>query len=76
MAECYYCKAKEHCSAAAEPGSVVCTLNRIKYGGTHANDPAPRQEGRYCRYCGKPLREVGQQRFCNNPRCENRYENV
>lgn len=34
--ECYYCKAKEHCIAAAQPGSVVCMVNRMRYGGTHA----------------------------------------
>ena len=29
--ECYYCKAKEHCIAAAQPGSVVCMVNRMRY---------------------------------------------
>lgn len=36
MVDCYYCKAKEHCTAAAEPGSVVCMVNRMRYGGTAA----------------------------------------
>lgn len=33
--DCYYCKAKENCIAAAQPGSVVCLVNRMRYGGTH-----------------------------------------
>jgi len=31
--DCYYCKAKEHCIAAAQPGSMVCLVNRMRYGG-------------------------------------------
>ena len=36
--ECYYCKAKEHCIAAAQPGSVLCMVNRMRYGGTPAEN--------------------------------------
>ena len=43
--DCYYCKAKEHCIAAAQPGSMVCLVNRMRYGGTHADDQPPRQAG-------------------------------
>ena len=31
--DCYYCKAKEHCMAAAQPGSVVCMVNRMRTTG-------------------------------------------
>ena len=71
--DCYYCKAKEYCIAAAQPGSMICLVNRMRYGGTHADDAPPRQAGGFCQYCGRPLREIGQERFCNNVNCQNRY---
>lgn len=73
---CYDCKAKEVCIAAAEPGSMICMINRMRYGGTHADDGPQRQHGDYCQYCGCRLREIGCERFCNNVKCQNRYVNV
>lgn len=73
--DCFYCKAKEHCIAAAQPGSVVCMVNRLRYGGTHADEPQ-RQPGNYCQFCGQPLKVIGNQRFCNNTRCTNRFNDV
>lgn len=73
---CYDCKAKEVCIAAAEPGSVMCMINRMRYGGTHADDGPRRQQGDYCQYCGHRLRELGRERFCDNVECRNRYVNV
>lgn len=49
---------------------------RKAYGGTHADDQPPRQAGGFCQYCGQPLREIGQERFCNNVNCRNRYVSV
>lgn len=74
--DCYYCKAKEYCIAAAQPGSMICLVNRMRYGGTHADDAPPRQAGGFCQYCGRPLREIGRERFCNNVNCRNRYMSV
>lgn len=74
--DCYYCKAKNECTAACEPGSIMCTVNRMRYGGTHADDMPKRQPGSFCQYCGKPLKVIGYERFCNNPQCENRFMNV
>lgn len=74
--ECYYCKAKEHCIAAAQPGSVLCMVNRMRYGGTHADDAPPRMEAVYCQFCGYPLKIIGRKRFCNNARCLNRYNDA
>ena len=74
--ECYNCKAKAHCVAAAQPGSVICMVKRMKYCGTHADDAPARQPGSYCQHCGQRLREIGQKRFCNNVNCVNRYVNV
>lgn len=76
MPECYYCKAKEYCIAAAQPGSVVCMINRLKYGGSHADELRTRQAGCYCQFCGQPLKEIGEKRFCNNVQCWNRYNDV
>ena len=74
--DCYYCKAKKYCMAAAQPGSMMCLVNRMRYGGTHADDQPPRQAGGFCQYCGQPLREIGRERFCNNVNCRNRYVSV
>lgn len=30
----------------------------------------------FCAYCGKPLKIVGTERFCNNVQCFNRFQNV
>ena len=61
--DCYYCKAKKYCMAAAQPGSMMCLVNRMRYGGTHADDAPPRQVGGFCQYCGQPLREIGRERL-------------
>lgn len=74
---CYDCYAKAYCMAAAEPGSVVCMINRMmRYGGAHADDRPPRQAGDFCQYCGQRLRVIGTERFCNNVNCPNRFESV
>ena len=74
--EFYNCKAKAHCIAAVQPGSGMCKINLMKYGGTHADDAPYRQAGNYCQYCGERLRVIGTERFCNNVNCEHRYINV
>lgn len=74
--DCYYCKAKNECMAAAQPGSVVCLVNRMRFGGTHADDRPPRQVGNFCQFCGRPLCQIGEERFCNNVNCRNRFVNV
>lgn len=71
---CYDCNAKAHCIAVAQPGSVVCMVNRMRYGGSHADDKPPRQPGDFCQYCGQRLRTIGTARFCNNVSCKNRFE--
>ena len=76
MIVCLGCKAKDVCIAAVQPGSVMCMVNRMRYGGTHADDAPRRQEGDYCQYCGSRLRVIGRERFCNNVNCTNRFESV
>lgn len=74
---CYNCKAKNNCMSAVQEGSVMCLINKMKYGGTHGEEDLPqRQQGNFCQYCGQPLKTIGVERFCNNPRCQNRYQNV
>ena len=41
-----------------------------------ADDAPPRQAGNFCQFCGKRLRVIGTERFCNNVNCQNRYINV
>lgn len=74
--DCYDCKAKSVCAAVAQPGSVICLMNRMRYCGTHAEEEPRRQQGDFCQYCGHRLREIGRERFCNNVNCQNRYVNV
>lgn len=73
---CYTCKAKNYCSSAVQEDSIVCMMNRVRYGGTHGEEEQLRQEGIFCQHCGKPLKVYGSERFCNNPRCRNRYVSV
>ena len=73
---CYKCKAKHNCMAAVQENSVMCMLNKMRYGGNHAEEEQYRQEGSFCQYCGNPLKVYGSERFCNNPQCRNRYVNV
>lgn len=76
MKDCSVCKARNNCMAAAQPGSVVCMVNLLRYGGTHADDAPSRPCGKFCQFCGKPLYVSGEKRFCRNVNCENRYEDV
>lgn len=76
MFNCYDCKAKSNCISAAQPGSVVCLVNRIRFGGTHEDDAPKRQLGNFCQFCGHPLKIIGAERFCNNVNCPNRYQSV
>ena len=79
--DCDTCKANGACMAYVQPGSLLCTINRMNYCGTHAEEAEARSKlaGRptgevlYCQYCGHPLRIIGNQRFCNNTKCLNRF---
>lgn len=82
--DCDTCKANAACMAYVQPGSLLCTINRMNYCGTHAEETearskqAARQTGEalYCQYCGRPLRIVGRRRFCNNMKCANRFVEI
>lgn len=54
----------------------MCTVNRMKYTHAQADAPAAVERPLYCAYCGKPLRVIGSERFCNNAQCGHRYVNV
>lgn len=75
MTECINCKANTKCIAAAEPGSIVCVVNRLRYCGTHDED-SPKPRPAYCQYCGHEMRVIDNKRFCNNVRCLNRYVDI
>ena len=66
------CGVRFRCPLAAEPGSFACTLTRVMYGG---EESPYRKHGtpKFCPLCGKPLKVIGTERFCNNVQCENRF---
>lgn len=82
--DCDTCKANGACMAYVQPGSLLCTINRMNYCGTHAEEAEARSkqadrpagEALYCQYCGRPLRVIGNQRFCNNTKCLNRFVEI
>lgn len=70
--DCSSCEARHNCMAVVEPGSIACTLTRVMYGG---EESPYRKHGtpKFCPLCGKPLKVIGTERFCNNVQCENRF---
>lgn len=70
--DCSSCGVRFRCPLAAGPGSFVCTLTRVMYGG---EESPYRKHGtpKFCPLCGKPLKVIGTERFCNNVQCENRF---
>lgn len=76
MYDCSKCPARQSCIAAAQPGSVYCAIKLMQTGASKADmeSATPQQLPDFCPYCGKPLRIIGSERFCNNPRCLNRYQ--
>lgn len=73
MTDCYYCAAKNTCLSAVSPGSVACLVNKLQSGATKGEELPPRQKGEFCQFCGRHLKQIGGQRFCNNPSCKNRF---
>ena len=56
-------------------------INLMQHGGTKSEPETPRSisvklSPTFCAYCGKPLKIVGTERFCNNVQCFNRFQNV
>lgn len=70
--DCSSCGVRFRCPLAAEPGSFACTLTRVMYGG---EESPYRKHGtpKFFPLCGKPLKVIGTERFCNNVQCENRF---
>ena len=72
---CSSCKARHNCMAVVEPGSIACMAHQLQAGGTKADGNPYQTRGvpKFCPICGKPLKVIGAERFCNNVQCENRY---
>lgn len=56
-------------------------INLMQHGGTKSEPETPRTisvklSPTFCAYCGKPLKIIGTERFCNNVQCFNRFQNV
>lgn len=73
---CDYCKANAHCILACAPGSMLCKLNRLTYGEMPEYEAKNTKNVFFCQYCGRRLRVIDSKKFCNNPNCINRYEDV
>ena len=73
--DCSSCKARHNCMAVVEPGSIACMAHLLQAGGTKADGDRSPTGGVpiLCPICGKPLKVIGAERFCNNVQCENRY---
>ena len=73
------CGAKNYSIEARAARSYIVLVNRLRTGRTkvdvlsHEAEPANPQ---YCAYCGKPLKVIGTERFCNNVQCLNRFQSV
>lgn len=52
--KCNRCPARNRCNIACEPGSIMCSMNRIQSGKMHGDETqeAARQ---YCPHCGMPI---------------------
>ena len=78
MRDCSICKARAYCWEAVEPGSIMCGINLMQHGGTKSEPETPRSisvklSPTFCAYCGKPLKIVGTERFCNNVQCSTAF---
>lgn len=51
---CDRCPARNKCIIACEPGSIMCTMNRMQSGKTHGDETQETYK-RYCPHCGKPI---------------------
>ena len=73
--DCSSCKARHNCMAVVEPGSIACMAHLLQAGGTKADGNPYQTRGvpKFCPICGKPLKVIGAERFCNYVQCENRY---
>ena len=71
--DCNSCGVRFRCPLAAEPGSFMCILTRAQYGGQKERPYQTPVTPKFCPICGKPLKVIGTERFCNNVQCENRY---
>lgn len=59
----------------------MCGINLMQHGGTKSEPETPRSisvkpSPIFCAYCGKPLKIIGTERFCNNVQFFNRFQNV
>lgn len=79
--ECKGCACLETCPTVCQPGSLLCMSKRM--GSKQTKAQQMRAAGEYrpildgnCKICGKPLRIIEGQKFCNNMNCPNRFADV
>lgn len=53
--ECNVCPVRNVCMLEVEPGSVMCSINKMQSGKTHGETYSRTSSQRFCPHCGKPL---------------------
>ena len=71
---CYICPERDECSVAIDCGSIMCQVKRMQSGTTKGDVAKKETRPTTCSKCGQPLRVIGQERFCNNVQCVERYK--
>lgn len=71
--KCSSCRVRSRCCLSIEPNSLECIETLTKYSGDEERPYRTPGTPKFCPICGKPLRVIGTERFCNNVQCENRY---
>lgn len=69
---CDTCKARNRCETYIQPGSIMCVIYQMQEGGTKGEQD--QRQPKFCPYCGKPLKIIGTERFCDNMKCWNVYK--
>lgn len=54
--------------------SIMCMENKLRSGATKAETVQPAKQALYCSFCGRALKVIDSERFCNNVGCINRYK--
>lgn len=72
---CSSCEARHTCLLTIDPNSIACMEHLILESVPKAMESPCQTPStpKFCPICGKPLKVVGTERFCNNVQCENRY---
>lgn len=71
--DCVSCRVRFRCPSKAEPNSLACILTLTTYGQREESPYQTPGTPKFCPICGKPVRVIGTERFCDNVQCVNKY---